>query len=376
MSVQSLPSTQSALVQEVYAEPLVLKTVPVPDPVHGAAVVNILKVPIISYAKQVYNGSRKYPYITPLIPGSNAIGRIAALGPDSTSLKVGQLVHVDCTVRSRDDPSDIILMGVTQGQTEGSKKLMEGPWRNSTFCQYVLAPLENLFVLDEERLCGELGYTLNDLASLGRYLVAYGGLADIGVRAGETVVVAPATGGFGGGAVMVAVAMGANVIAMGRNEAKLQRIVKQVQGGRVKTVKMTGDMETETETLKKAARGPIDAIFDISPPSASKSSHFKSCISVLKIGGQFSLMGGVGGDVPLPYGMIMHKDLKLKGKWMYDRDGAQSLIKLVEAGLLKIGEPGGLRCLADAPLGDWERVFDAASDGAGWDTIAFLDPQK
>lgn len=104
------------------------------------------------------------------------------------------------------------------GFTEGSKKLMHGEWRDSTYAEYAKVPLENCFPLDEQRLLGKLGsaedglgYTIEDIAYFPRPLVPYGGLVDIRLQAGETIIIAPATGSFGGAAVDAAVAMGATV---------------------------------------------------------------------------------------------------------------------------------------------------------------------
>lgn len=58
-------------------------------------------------------------------------------------------------------------------------------------------------------LCDEMGYGIGDLAVIFRLMVSSGGLKDTDVKAGETVIVSPATGGFGGAALFVALAMGA-----------------------------------------------------------------------------------------------------------------------------------------------------------------------
>jgi D-arabinose 1-dehydrogenase-like Zn-dependent alcohol dehydrogenase len=106
--------------------------------------------------------------------------------------------------------------------------------------------LENCIVLDEVRLCAGLGYEILDLMYLCYLLVPYGGLRDIGLELGETVVVCPAKrgGGVGSVAVLVTVAMGARVIAMGRNETELARLRKHVRKGTpgpsIGTARITG----------------------------------------------------------------------------------------------------------------------------------------
>jgi D-arabinose 1-dehydrogenase-like Zn-dependent alcohol dehydrogenase len=136
-----------------------------------------------------------------------------------------------------------MLGGIHWGYSASSAKLMAGEWRDATYAEYAKLPLENCYALDEARLlgspdAGSLGYSIEQLAFLSGLAVPYGGLLDINLRAGETVIVAPATRAFGGAAVNVALAMGAKVIAMGRNKEALSRIAATSE--RVRAVQITG----------------------------------------------------------------------------------------------------------------------------------------
>jgi len=322
-------------------------------------------------------GKRPYPYPLPFVPGTSAIGRVYAVGPDATSLKPGQLVHVNCFIRGRDDPTTVFLMGLHEGFTDGSRRLMHGEWRDGTFAEYVKVPLENCFELDEAKMCGKpeeggLGYDAARLAYINQLLVPYGGLRDINLQAGETVIIAPATGGFGGAAVQVALAMGARVIAMGRNEGKLREIAASFgdsTGSRLSIVPISGDVEKETAELKKL--GPIDAFFDISPPEASNSTHLKSAIASLGHGGRVSLMGGIRGDLTIPYGQIMHFNIQLKGKWMYERGDILALIQMVRTGVLKLDK---VDIVGKFGLEEWEKAFDVAAANADMGQVVLLAP--
>ena len=199
-----------------------------------------------------------------------------------------------------------------------------------------------------------------------RLLVPYGGLSDIGLKAGETIVITPATGPFGSAAVKVALAMGARVIAMGRNAEILKNLAAKNE--RVETVQITGDMLADLKSLQ--AFGMIDAYFDISPPEASESMHFKSCILSLRHGGRVSLMGGLKGELNIPIRAILQKDLMLKGKWMYSRQDVKDLIKLIEIGVLKLGD----RKAEKFALEDWEKAFDAAFNSSATGAGAVLVP--
>lgn len=125
-----LPATMRAVVVHSTSQPPTVDQVPVPQPVHGSATVRILSAGVISYIRDIYNGKRNYPFPTPLIAGTSAIGRVAAVGPDAAKLKAGDLVFVCCTIRARDS-GDIFLSGISQGFGEGSAKLMREVWRDS-----------------------------------------------------------------------------------------------------------------------------------------------------------------------------------------------------------------------------------------------------
>ena len=157
-----------ALVLTSTSEPPEVKIIPTPQPSSGSAVVRVELANIISYSKEIYNGTRKYPFPMPLVIGTSGLGRVAAIGPDAVLLKPGQLVFVDCFVRGRDDPNAAFLLGVHEGHTEGSKELMRGEWRDATYAEYAKIPLENCYPLNESLLGGKFGYKVEDLQDLSR----------------------------------------------------------------------------------------------------------------------------------------------------------------------------------------------------------------
>jgi D-arabinose 1-dehydrogenase-like Zn-dependent alcohol dehydrogenase len=125
-----LPEIMRALVVHSTSRPPTVDRVPVPQPFHGSATVQILRAGVASYMRDIYNGKRNYPFPTPLIAGTSAIGRVVAVGPDAVKLKSGDLVFVDCTIRARDS-DDMVLLGISQGFGEGGAKLMRDVWRDS-----------------------------------------------------------------------------------------------------------------------------------------------------------------------------------------------------------------------------------------------------
>ena len=377
MASESLPETHRALILTSRDKPLTVEKRPVPKLTSGSAIVRVLASHVISYGGDIYSGKRPYPFPTPLITGTSCVARVVAVGPDATSLKPGKLIYVHMFISGRDDPDKLCLWGVYSGDTPEAANLMEHEWRDSSNAEYARVPMENCIPLDEQRLLGTpadggLGYTIEDLTYIQTPLIAYGGLIDIDIKPGETVIVTPATGGFGGSAVQVALAMGAGtVIAMGRNEAALKR-VQGVDPDRVRIVKMTGSWETELEALK--AFGPIDAFFDISPPMAQNSTHFKACITSLRRNGRVSLMAGLLGDLSIPFRAVMHKNLVLKGKWMYEREDIPGFMRLIHSGLLKLGPKAGNEITGKFGLEEWKEAFEMAAEKAQMGQMTVMVP--
>lgn len=358
----SLPSEHRALVLESRESGFQVKVVTTPKVALGSVIVRIAAAGILPYHREVYNGKRPLPFPTPLVAGFGAIGHVAAVGSDATALMPGQLVYVDCVVRARDNPDCLFLTAHYEGSSDGSKKLMRDVWRNGTFAEYALVPLENCILLDEARLCSELGYSLQDLVYMAYLLVPHGGLRDITLQPGETIVVCPATGFYGSLGVQVAIAMGARVIAMGRNEENLaklkENITRHSQTANIETVRITGDETKDAAAL--LAFGTIDAVLDITPSAASMSTHTKSAIKALRHGGRVSLMGSTT-NIAVPE--IMTNSIMLRGKLMYDRESVTKFVKMLERGLFPKGN--GFVETKTFELDDWKTAFDVGAEHNG-----------
>lgn len=247
MTSPIIPQTHRVLKLTSTHQPLTVETVPAPRAGPGSAVVRILAALVVPYSGEVYSGKRPYPLPAPFVPGEVALGRIVEAGPDATTLSPGQLVLFDAHVRGRDDASLLYVSGMHEPASDARRKLARcAEWRDSTYAQHARVPLENCLRLDETRL-RQLGYGIDDeLCHVLPMFMPFGGLSDIGLRPGETVAIAPATGIYGGAA-----------------------------------VRITGDVDADAKAVTDAAGGPIDAFLDISSPQASDSTHFRSCFNSL-----------------------------------------------------------------------------------------------
>jgi alcohol dehydrogenase len=326
---------KAALLTE-FGSPLEVTTMPDLVLGTGEIIVDVVAAHVLSYTGEVLRGERNYALELPLAPGTAAVGRVRATGPDATRLQSGDWVLCDITVRSRDDlrAPDIVLQGWS-ARGEGGRQLMRH-YRHGAFASQMMIPTENAIPLgpideaDAGRWC-----------ALDLLLVPYGGLTAVDLQAGETVLVSGATGNFGSAGVAVALAMGAaRVVAPGRNQAMLDDLARRY-GDRVRTTRLTGDPDEDQRRMRAAADGPVDVVLDLLPPAAGTAPVRAAALTVREFG-RVVLMGGVGmlggDDLALPYPWLMRNGITVRGQWMFPRAAAPRLVSLARSGLLGLGQ--------------------------------------
>jgi NADPH:quinone reductase-like Zn-dependent oxidoreductase len=290
-----------AAVLTKFGAPLTVRTVPDPVPGTGEVLVDVVAASVIPYTGEVISGERGFQLNLPITLGAGAVGRVRAVGPDSTRLKVGDWVLCDPTIRSRDDAltPDIMLQGWS-ARGDGGLRL-QGYVGNGSFAEQLLVPTENAVPLGsfDPADAGRLAAA----ATVG--LVPYGGLLAAELQPGETVLISGATGNFGSAGVAVALAMGAaTVIAPGRDEKMLAELENRF-GSRVRTVVLGGTQEM------------LDAVRER---------------------GRVVLMGGVQDDIALPYRWLMRNSITLRGQWLHPRTANRRFIELIRSGLLDLNQ--------------------------------------
>ncbi|HTT99996.1 MAG TPA: alcohol dehydrogenase catalytic domain-containing protein [Rhizomicrobium sp.] len=323
-----------AAILKAFGSPLTIETIPDPVLGTGEVIVDVVAAGVLPYMGEVLRGERKYMLALPAVPGAGAVGRVRAIGPDATRLKVGDWVHCDPTVRSRDDAltPDITLQGLS-ARGDGGLHLQKH-FHHGSYAEQMLSPTENVYPI------GDVDPADAGLwCSLPLFLVPYGGLLAADFQPGQTLLVSGATGNFGSAGVAVALAMGARcVIAPGRNQAMLADLTRRF-GSRVRTVTLTGNEATDIAAMKSAAPGPIDCVLDLLPPSAGVAPVRAAAMTVREYG-TVVLMGGVGmlggDDLALPYPWIMRNNITIRGQWMARREANTKMINLVHSGLLDL----------------------------------------
>ncbi|GAW24262.1 hypothetical protein ANO14919_138450 [Xylariales sp. No.14919] len=344
----------------------------IPQAIPGTVVVQVLAAAIgTSHGYLISHEVPGFTFPVPSVYGSNAVGRVVSVGSDAVAIKAGQLVAVDPFASARDDANAEIIIGLMDSGAPNARRLADQTWRDGTWQTHVVVPLENAVPLDEDVLLGKHGYTVEELTQIPRISVAYGAISNVDIKAGETVIVGPATGQFGGAAVEVASALGARVIALGRNRQALARLQAHIP--RVETVVVTGDADRDGEAIR--AFGLADAFVDFTPHSVhGEPSHFRSALLSLRKRGRVALMGGMGGDISVPYFHMIFNSIEIKGKWMYTREEIRRLVKMVEVGTLRIGKGAGHQVNGRYKLEEYEVALEEAAKHTSWGCSVVFNP--
>ncbi|KAH9207843.1 hypothetical protein DL95DRAFT_312988 [Leptodontidium sp. 2 PMI_412] len=371
-------NSNRALWLSSFSSPLEAINLPIPEATAGSIVVKVLDTVIFPYAEDIHKGRLPiFNLALPLVPHPSHIGRVHAVGPDAVTLNQGDLIYFSAFITARDDQGVFMIQGHHGGEDPKAKKLMQGEWRDGSLQQYQKIPLENAFVLNSDRLCGDFSYTPADLHEISFYAMAVGAIFEAAqVRASETVLIGPATGTFGGVSSEVALALGANVIAIGRSEKNLETLKKQLGNHeRFQTIVMTGDEAADIASIRGATPGGrgVDVYNDWASGVLEGSPFFGAAIRTVKNRGRVVLSGAPSGSINVPYAFVMHQSISITGKLGVDRGGINLTISLIESGIIKLGERGGARHTLYS-LDDHEEAFREAKSSGGFKVYHDITP--
>lgn len=196
-------------------------------------------------------------------------------------------------------------------------------------------------------------------AALGcRFMTAYHGVTYQGrIQPGEWVAVW-GCGGVGLAAVDVASAMGANVIAISRTQAKLD---KAKELGAVAALTAGEDVP---EQIREMTAGGVHASLDCLGTSAT----WMPAIMSLKTRGRLVRLGLSGkeeeGILPLPADLLTARELEIRGSMGMQARCYPEMLRLIEAGRI---QPQAL-VSEEVPMEETSRVLEAMSS---YDTIGY-----
>jgi len=258
----------------------------------------------------------------PRIQGADVAGTIAALGPGVDPARLGERVVIDPW-----------LLGTGDWMASGRSGYF-GSECDGGYADYTKVRVENAIAIDSPLGDAELA-TFPCAYTTAETLVARSGL-----KPGETVAIAGASGGVGSAATQLCRLRGARVIAIAA-PAKANLLLSL--GAHAVIDRNAEDLQG---VLREAAGGPLDVALDVVGGSA-----FMSLVNALRQGGRYSASGAIAGpQVVFDLRQLIYKDLQLTGATIVPPGTMARVVRLIEQGLLKplLAQTFPLRDLAKA----------------------------
>ena len=337
-----------------------LDELPVPDPRPNGVVIRVRSAMVLSYWREVLSGELGYAIpVDPFIPGTNAVGVIEAVGNEVFHLRIGQPViaspHYAVDERTA-EPAQILigLSAMSSSRFDGvsdSGLALQRVWKDGVFAEYAHLPASCVTPLDTTSSTDG-----HQWLALAKLVVPYGGLLRGQLEAGEVVLVNGASGFFGSGGVLMALAMGAGkVIAAGRNASALDELAKSLSP-RVFPVPLTGDQAVDTAKIGAAAIGKADLALDL-VGRAKSAVATSAALHSLRRGGRLVLMGSCSEPLPVSMGEMLANNWAILGQFMYPKHAFANLVNMVVAGTLDLESVR----VVSFPLAELPRALDAAT---------------
>ena len=239
-----------------------------------------------------WNGATPFP----LIQGTDCCGSVDAVGPDVDPVMIGRRVLVRPCMRP---------------QGFGS---MDNVWLGSNFdgafAEYVRVPASEVFEVRSD-------WTDEELATIPcAYGTAENMLHRSAVAAGDTVLVAGASGGVGSAVVQLARRRGATVVAL-TSAAKMER-VRELGADQV--------LDRDSDPVAVLGEESVDVVVD-----NVGGGGFAAMLTVLHRGGRYVSSGAIAGPiVSLDLRTMYLKDLTLIGSTAWDEPVFPNLIAYIE----------------------------------------------
>lgn len=328
-----------AAILEKYNSELVIEEVDVEPPKSGEVALRVKAAGVCHSDLYVLEGATPVP--PPLVPGHEAVAEVVEVGPDVQGLSRGDLVVTSfiwpcgrCRNCARGHEnlcerfSEVRLKGVLLDGTTRLRRRKSGePLRiflGGLWAQEAVVPASAVAKLPP-RLANR-----PELAMLGcAFLTAYGAVVNSGsVQPGDTVAVI-GTGGVGLAIVQVARAVGARVIAVGRNPEKLKLAAEM--GAEVVNAR-DGDAVAEVRKLTDG-RGA-----DVVVEAVGSEQTVEQAVDMASTGGRVVLVGlmGLGKKAPLHVARVVRGGISVVGSYgARPRVDLPKVIGMVERGLLR-----------------------------------------
>lgn len=288
-----------------------------PKPGPGEVLVKVLAVGCNHLDVWVRKGVPGHKFPLPLIPGSDIVGKVAAVGPSTQKMNSEQLFIV----------SPGFSCGGCSYCLRGQQQLCKdygifGESRDGGYAEFVTVPAVNL-------LPAPANLSPVELASMPlTFLTAWHMLVSrAGVGPGMRVLIQAGASGVGSAAIQIAKLFGANVIATASSEEKLKFC--RSLGADFTFNYRTGDLVTFVKEITH--RKGVDIVVEHVGQAT-----FGLSLRSLKKGGTLVFCGATSGaQVKLDLRPVFFKSLSILGSTMGTLGEMTQIIELVAQGKLK-----------------------------------------
>ncbi len=305
-----------AAILKQYSEPLVVEEVPRPSVRPNEVLVRVKACGICGTDLKTCSGGKKEGTKVPLIMGHEIAGEVVELGAEVTDIRIGDrgVVHFYLTCGK-------CAFCLSNRETVCAHPLGRFGFNvDGGFAEYLAAPARN-FIPIPQSLTFTQACIICDAIS-----TTYRALNKAAIQPGDYVLVM-GLGGLGIHGIQIAKALGANVIGVDINPAKLE-LAKQL--GVEHVLKFEADSSFVEGVRKRADGNPISAILE----TVSIPATVEADLKLLGPAGKLVLAGYT--SVPLsipPYALVLH-ELSIYGSRASSRDDVRAVISLLEKGVV------------------------------------------
>lgn len=321
-------------------EGLVVEEWPTPEPGAGEILVDVAGCGVCHTDLHYLDHGTPTFKPPPVVLGHEVSGTVAALGEGVEGFAEGDRVLLPA----------VLTCGRCEACRTGSENVCEasamlGNHVDGGYAEYVVAPAKDAFTLPDE-IPLEEGSIIADALTTPYHAVVNRGR----VRPGDAVVVV-GCGGIGLNLVQMAAAVGARVVAVDVDEAKLDWARRM---GADETVH-AASVERVDRAVRKATGGGADVAFE----AVGKAATQEQALACLKTGGRLVLVGYSPEAMGLNAGRVMFRELEVVGSLGCRPVDYPRVIEMARRGRLKVAELVTHRFGLDEIAG----AFDALRSG-------------
>ena len=328
--------TMKAAVVKAFGKPLVIEDVPVPVPGPGELLVKLKACGVCHTDLHAASGDWPVKPVPPFIPGHEAAGVVAALGPGVTDFKIGDAVGVawlhDACLRCE--------YCETGWETLCEHQHNTGYSVNGGFAEYVIA---------SAAFAARLPANVN-FAKIAPILCAgvttYKGLKETDTRPGEWVVIS-GVGGLGHVAIQYAKAMGLKAIGLDIAEDKLKLALEAGADHAVNAL----DKDAVERVIAFTGGGAHGVLV-----TAVSTPAFAQALKMVRRKGTVSLVGLPPGEFPTPIFDVVLKRITVRGSIVGTRRDLDEAVAFAAEGKVKAE-------ITTAPLSESNTIFDRMKAG-------------